>query len=183
MENKKNTSIKDVKGLVVVYTGDGKGKTTSAIGVAVRTLGWGQKVLLIQFLKGSWNTGEMRFLEKISPQVKIISAECPFSWATKNKEKDTAVCRKVWDSAKDYILNGEYELIVLDEINVVTSLGYLGEQEVIESLKQRKPFINIILTGRGAKKELIDYADLVSEINCVKHPFNSGLAAKKGIDF
>jgi cob(I)alamin adenosyltransferase len=183
MEKKKNTSIKSEKGLVIVNTGEGKGKTTSAIGVAIRALGWGHKVLLVQFMKGSWETGEFNFLGKLSSQVKIISADCPFSWATKDKEKDVAICRKVWDSAKEYILDSEYELIILDEVNIATSLGYLVEQEVIETLKQRKPSINIILTGRGAKKRLIDYADIVSEINCVKHPFHSGVVAKKGIDF
>lgn len=171
------------KGLIIVNTGEGKGKTTSAIGIAIRALGWGRKVLFIQFMKGSWETGEIRFLKKFTTQVKIISAECPFSWKTKDKEKDMVVCRSVWDMAKEYILNGEYELIVLDEINILTSLGYLPEQEVIEILKKRELSVSIILTGRGAKKELIDYADLVSEIKCVKHPFGSGVAAKKGIDF
>ena len=174
---------KNSKGLVIVNTGEGKGKTTSAIGVAVRALGWGHKVLLVQFMKGSRETGELNFLGKLSSQVRIISADCPFSWATRDKEKDIAICRKVWGSVKGYVINGGYELIILDEINVVTSLGYLSEREVIEALKQREPSVNIILTGRAANKELTDYADLVSEIRCVKHPFNSGIPAKKGIDF
>lgn len=178
-----NTSSKNEKGLVIVNTGEGKGKTTSAIGTAIRALGWGQKVLLVQFMKGSRKTGEVSFLGNFLPQIKIISADCSFSWATEDKEKDITVCRKVWDSSKKYILNGGYELIILDEINVITSLGYLAEQEIIETLSNRNPSINIILTGRGAKKSLINYADLVSDMKCVKHPFNSGVAAKKGIDF
>ena len=183
MKKEEETLTKNSKGLVIVNTGEGKGKTTSAIGTAVRALGWGQRVLLVQFMKGSWKTGEFSFLGKFSAQVKIISADCPFSWVTRDREKDVAICRKVWDSAKEYILNGGYELIILDEINVVTSLGYLTEQEVIETLVRRSSPISIILTGRGAKKRLIDYADLVSDIKCVKHPFDSGVAAKKGIDF
>lgn len=180
---KGNTTVDNGKGLVIVNTGEGKGKTTSAIGTAIRALGWGQKVLLVQFMKGSWKTGELNFLKKLSPQVRMIFADCPFSWKTKDREKDAGVCRKVWNSARKYILKGGYELIILDEINVVTSLGYLPEQEVIETLMGRNPYVNIVLTGRGAKKGLINYADLVSEVKCVKHPFDSGLAAKKGIDF
>jgi cob(I)alamin adenosyltransferase len=183
VKNRKHIPVKSKKGLVIVNTGEGKGKTTSAIGTAIRALGWGQKVLLVQFMKGRWKTGELSFLKQFVPQIKIISADCPFSWETKDKEKDITVCKKVWNSAKKYILNGGYKLVILDEINVITSLGYLTEQEIIETLIRRVPFIDVILTGRGAKKKLIDYANIVSDIKCVKHPFDSGIAAKKGIDF
>ncbi|MCP4177864.1 MAG: cob(I)yrinic acid a,c-diamide adenosyltransferase [bacterium] len=183
IEFDKSTVKEKRNSVVIVNTGDGKGKTTASLGTAFRALGWGWKVLMIQFIKGKWNPGEKRCAEKLNLPFEIISLGSGFTWDTKNKEHDITECSKAWDYAKEKILSTEYDLIILDELNIVLSLKYLPVTKVIDVLKERKKWVNIIITGRKAPDELIEYADLVTEMKKIKHPFDKGKKALKGIEF
>ena len=169
--------------MVIVNTGNGKGKSTAAIGTAIRALGWGWKIFMVQFMKGKWDTGEKRFIEKIGPDFTIVNADCGFSWNSTDTQSDIEACRTIWEKAKGAINGEEYDLVILDEINVVLHLNYLPMSEVIETVRNRPSWKHIILTGRNASPEMIEAADCVSEIKNIKHPFDSGKVAQKGIDF
>ena len=171
------------RGLVLVYTGDGKGKSSSAFGVIVRALGWGQKVGVVQFIKGKWKTGERQFFSRFEDQVDWRTMGEGFTWDTQDLERDTAVAEAAFDKARDMLESGEYDLIVLDEINIALRYGCLSEANVIEGLQARSGRTSVILTGRDAKRGICEYADLVSEMRPVKHPFDAGIKAVRGIDY
>ena len=171
------------RGLVLVYTGDGKGKSSSAFGVIVRALGWGQKVGVVQFIKGTWKTGERQFFAKFPGDIDWHTMGEGFTWDTQDLERDTATARAAFRKAREMLEGGDYDLVVLDEINIALSFDYLSEQDVLEGLKARSPRTSVILTGRDAKPALCEYADLVSEMRAVKHPFDAGIQAARGIDF
>ncbi len=174
----------DEKGLTVILTGDGKGKSSSAFGMIIRSLGWGRKVLLVQFLKGLWETGEENFFEKLNDgNLEIIRAKCPFTWKSLDKAKDAQICREVWFDALEKIKNERIDIVVFDELMITLQQGFLKLEEVIDFLKAKRSDIDVVITGRHAPEELIELADTVSEINCVKHAFEKGSIAKKGIDF
>jgi cob(I)alamin adenosyltransferase len=170
-------------GLVIVNTGNGKGKTTAALGTAFRALGWGWKVSVIQFVKGRWITGEKNLADKFSLPIDIHPMGDGFTWKTDNAQKDIETCEKIWSFIEKVIDGEEHDLIILDEINIVFDKKYLDVNRVIEKLKKRPSWMHVIMTGRGAPAGLIEYADLVSDIKEVKHPFTSGLKAQKGVDF
>lgn len=171
-------------GLVVILTGNGKGKSSSAFGMIIRSLGWGRKVLLVQFMKGLWETGESKFFGNISSDsLEIIRAVCPFTWKSQDKTKDAEICKNVWTEATERIAEKQFDLIVLDELMIVLELGFLKLEDVITFLKTKRGNADIVITGRNAPKELLELADTVSTINSIKHPFDKGIAAKKGIDF
>ena len=171
------------RGLVLVYTGDGKGKSSSAFGVIVRALGWGQQVGVVQFIKGTWKTGERQFFSKFEGQMDWHTMGEGFTWDTQDLERDTATARAAFDKACAMLASGSYDLIVLDEINIALRYDYLSEAAVVEGLKARANRTSVILTGRDAKPGICDYADLVSEMRAVKHPFDAGIKAVRGIDF
>lgn len=171
------------RGLVLVYTGDGKGKSSSAFGVIVRALGWGQKVGVVQFIKGTWKTGEREFFAKFAGDIDWHTMGEGFTWDTQDLERDTATAQAAFKQAREMLESGDYELVVLDEINIALRYDYLSEQAVLEGLKARSPGTSVILTGRDAKPALCEYADLVSEMRAVKHPFDAGIKAARGIDF
>lgn len=176
MSNKK-------KGLIIVNTGDGKGKTTAALGTAFRALGYGFKVCMIQFIKGSWHYGELDAAKKFSKTFEIIPMGEGFTWKTKDKKRDTLVAQRTWDVCKEKILSEEYKIVILDEINIALRYSYLKTQEVVDFLKNKPKDLHIILTGRNAPPEIIEIADLVTEMKAIKHPFKSGIKAQKGIEY
>ncbi|HBM17358.1 MAG TPA: cob(I)yrinic acid a,c-diamide adenosyltransferase [Lentisphaeria bacterium] len=174
----------DNKGLIIILTGDGKGKSSSAFGMMNRALGWEKKVLLVQFLKGLWESGEGRFFESLkSDKLHIIRAECPFTWKSKDKDKDALICRNIWEQSLNMIRENNYDLVVFDELMITLQQNFLNLNDVIEFLKDRAFSLDVIMTGRNAPEELIDIADTVSEVRVIKHAFDKRVLAKKGIDF
>lgn len=174
---------KPERGLVLVYTGDGKGKSSSAFGVIVRALGWGRTVGVVQFIKGQWKTGERQFFAQFEDQIVWHTMGEGFTWDTQDLERDTAVAQAAFDKARELLASGDYDLVVLDEINIALQYGYLAEDAVIDGLNARSERTSVILTGRNAGEKICDYADLVSEMRAVKHPFDAGIKAVRGIDF
>jgi cob(I)alamin adenosyltransferase len=170
-------------GLIIVNTGNGKGKTTAALGVAFRALGCGFKVFMVQYIKGKWKTGEKKLADRLAPDITILPMGDGFTWDTKNPEQDTATTQKIWEVSKDAINSGKYDIVILDEINVVMNFGYLDPQVVVDFLKQRNPRQHVVLTGRNAPPAIIEAADLVSEVVPIKHPYKSGIRAQLGIEF
>ena len=172
------------KGLLIVHTGKGKGKSTAAFGMVFRALGHGMPVAIVQFVKGKWQTGERVALEKFGDLVSINTMGEGFTWETQDRQRDLAAARAAWDQAKSLIKNGKYRLVLLDELNIVLRYDYLPMAEVVDFLRENKPdHVHVIVTGRNAKDELIEIADLVTEMEMVKHPFRSGVKAQQGIEF
>ena len=175
------------KGLVIVFTGNGKGKTTAALGTALRTLGHGYKIAIIQFIKGAWTTGEKKAFEKFSNKIEWRSLGAGFTWETQNRNKDQILVQKAWEAAKEYMRNESFKLVILDEINIAIKLGYINAEEIIKFIKDLnmdKKLTHVILTGRGASKEIIEFADLVTEMKLVKHPFREqGIKAQKCLEY
>ena len=171
------------RGLVLVYTGDGKGKSSSAFGVIVRALGWGRTVGVVQFIKGQWKTGERQFFAQFKDQIVWHTMGEGFTWDTQDLERDTAVAQGAFDKARELLVSGDYDLVVLDEINIALQYGFLTEDAVIDGLNARSDRTSVVLTGRNAGTRICDYADLVSEMRAVKHPFDAGIKAVRGIDF
>ncbi len=171
------------KGLVIVHTGKGKGKSTAAMGLAVRAIGNGMKVGIVQFVKGVWETGERVVLDKF-PDLCVIKAMGEgFSWETQDRERDIAAARHAWEMAKEMINDPSYNMVILDELNIVLRYENLPLDEVIEVLQNKPEMLHVAVTGRNAKDELIDVADLVTEMMQIKHPFRSGVKAQVGIEF
>jgi len=171
------------KGLVIVHTGTGKGKTTAALGMICRSLGHGYKVALIQFIKGAMQTAEKVVFDMFPEQMEMRPMGEGFTWNTQDRERDVACAREAWEAAKARILDPEWKLVVCDELNIVLRYDYLAVEEVIEVLKQKPEDTHVVITGRNAPQELIDFADLVTEMTMVKHPFRSGVKAQAGIEF
>jgi cob(I)alamin adenosyltransferase len=175
---------KKKKGLIIVYTGDGKGKTTAAFGMAFRAAGQGMSVVVAQFMKGKWKSGEVKAAEALKKFIKIYSVGEGFTWETKNREKDKDKIQKTWDFSREAIESGKCDVIILDEINYAIDYGYLDLKDVMQALEQKPKMLHIVLTGRNAKPELIEIADLVTEMKTIKHPFTEqGMLAQTGIDF
>ena len=170
------------KGLVLVHTGNGKGKSSSAFGVVIRALGWKQTVGVVQFIKGSWITGERQFFDRLG-QVTWHTMGEGFTWDTQDRDRDIAAAEAAFGKAREMMASGDYDLIVLDEINIALRYDYLSVQDVIAALDARDKRTGVILTGRDAKPELCEYADLVTEMTEVKHPFKNGIKAQRGVDF
>jgi len=170
-------------GLIVVHTGDGKGKTTAAIGTAFRALGWGWKVSMVQFLKGNWETGEKKFADSLGDSFRLYPMGSGFTWDTKNRDADICDCEKILKFLETLILKGEDDIVIIDEINVVMSLGYLSPKSVIDVINKKPKWMTVFLTGRNAPDEIIEFAELVTEMKEIKHPFQKGVAAQPGVDF
>ena len=172
------------KGLVIVHTGKGKGKSTAAFGMVFRALGHGQRVGIVQFVKGKWETGERAVLERFSDLVTINTMGEGFTWETQDRQRDIAAAQAAWEKAKGLIAGGEHKLVLLDELNIVLRYGYLEAETVLEFLENEKPDdVHVVITGRNAPDALIEAADLVTEMTMVKHPFRSGVKAQAGIEF
>ncbi|WP_373237270.1 cob(I)yrinic acid a,c-diamide adenosyltransferase [Cohaesibacter celericrescens] len=172
------------KGLIIVHTGKGKGKSTAAFGMAFRSLGHGHKIAVIQFVKGAWNSGEKQVLEKFPELVTIRSMGEGFTWETQDRQKDIDNARSAWETAKELILDPSIRFVLMDELNIVLRYDYLPIEEVVSFLKDEKPDdTHVVITGRNAKEELIEIADLVTDMTQIKHPFRSGVKAQEGIEF
>lgn len=171
------------RGLVLVHTGNGKGKSSSAFGVIARSLGWGNSVGVVQFIKGTWKTGEREFYKRFPDELQWETMGDGFTWDTQDLERDKQSAKAAFDKATQMMSSGEFDLLVLDEINIVLRYDYLPVSTVLDALQQRSDRTTVILTGRDAKPELMDMADLVTEMKEIKHPYQSGIKAKQGIDF
>ncbi|MEP2942885.1 MAG: cob(I)yrinic acid a,c-diamide adenosyltransferase [Hyphomicrobiales bacterium] len=171
------------RGLLIVNTGKGKGKSTAAFGMIFRAIGHGFNVGIVQFVKGSWKTGERDILENYSKQVKIKAMGDGFTWETQDRERDIASAKAAWEEAKTMIADPDIKMVLLDELNIVLRYDYLELAEVIDVLKNKPEDKHVIVTGRNAKDELIEIADLVTEMELIKHPFRSGVKAQAGIEF
>nr|WP_036891787.1 cob(I)yrinic acid a,c-diamide adenosyltransferase [Prochlorococcus marinus] len=172
------------KGLIIVFTGQGKGKTTAALGMALRTLGHGDNVAIVQFIKGGWQPGEAKALKVYGDSLDWHAFGEGFTWETQDRMQDKKLSQKAWEQALLYLCSRSHKLVILDEINIAIKLGYLSLNEVIEGIKKRPALTHVVLTGRSAKEELIQQADLVTEMNLLKHPFREkGVKAQKGIEF
>ncbi|MCP4633331.1 MAG: cob(I)yrinic acid a,c-diamide adenosyltransferase [candidate division Zixibacteria bacterium] len=180
------TEKDESKGLVIVYTGDGKGKTTASLGMCIRAVGYGYKVCIIQFVKGSWKYGEMDGIKRLEPEVElyimgkgfvgIVDDELPFEEHQKAAEETLAF-------AKEKLTSSDYHIVILDEVNVALSLGLLEDKHVFDLIDSKPEKVNLVLTGRGAINEVIEKADLVTEMTEIKHPLQKGIMAQKGIDY
>jgi cob(I)alamin adenosyltransferase len=171
------------KGLLIVHTGAGKGKTTAALGLAFRALGQGLKVGIVQFIKGAIPTGEAALASRLAPALTMHTMGDGFTWNTQDREKDTASARKAWDQAVLMLRDESFDLVILDELNVVLKHNYLDLDEVMAELSRRRPMLHVVVTGRNAREELIEVADLVTEMKLVKHPYRAGVKAQKGVEF
>ena len=173
------------KGLIIVHTGAGKGKSSSGFGMIMRCIAHEIPCAVVQFIKGTWRTGERDFLEKkFSKECAFIVSGEGFTWETQDRARDVAAAKAGWEQAKKLILNPEIRFILLDEINIALRYDYLDIDEVVEFLLTAKPpMTHVVLTGRNAKEELIAAADLVTEMSLIKHPFRDGIKAQKGIEF
>ena len=170
------------KALTIVYTGNGKGKTTAALGMLTRAWGRGLKVVMLSFIKSETsNYGEERAARRMD--IELIPLGAGFTWLSKDIEKDKALARRCWALCKEKIESGAYDIVVLDEITYALNYGWLDLDEVLDTLRNRPPDLHVVITGRDAPQALIEYADLVTEMREVKHPFQTGLKAQPGVDF
>ena len=171
------------KGLLIVYTGAGKGKTTAALGMAIRCLGHGMNVAVVQFIKGVIDTAEERILKSFGQQVVFLRMGEGYTWETQDRERDMQVAQTAWAEVEKFLQDPSFGMVILDELNIAIHHEYVSLQQVLVAMAQRSPMLHVVITGRGAKPELIEAADLVSEMKMIKHPFRTGIKDQKGVEF
>ncbi|MBL8806030.1 MAG: cob(I)yrinic acid a,c-diamide adenosyltransferase [Rhodospirillales bacterium] len=171
------------KGLLVVHTGKGKGKSSSAFGMVMRCLGHGMKVGVVQYVKGAWDTGEARFLRKFPELCEIRTLGEGFTWETQDKARDIAAAERAWAESRRMLGDSQYRMVVLDELNIALRYGYLPLEPVLEAIAARPVLQHCVVTGRNAPEALVEAADLVTEMTLVKHPFRAGIKAQAGVEF
>ncbi|EGT5680182.1 cob(I)yrinic acid a,c-diamide adenosyltransferase [Cronobacter turicensis] len=174
-------AAQDERGIVIVFTGNGKGKTTAAFGTVTRAVGHGKKAAVIQFIKGEWPNGERNLLEPHGVEFQVMATG--FTWDTQNRESDTAACQAVWQHGKRMLADASLDLVVLDELTYMVAYDYLALEDVLTALRGRPAHQTVIITGRGCHRDILDYADTVSELRPVKHAFDAGIKAQIGIDY
>ncbi|TNV22651.1 cob(I)yrinic acid a,c-diamide adenosyltransferase [Buttiauxella sp. B2] len=174
-------AAQEERGILMVFTGNGKGKTTAAFGTATRAVGHGKKVGVIQFIKGQWPNGERNLLEPLGVEFQVMATG--FTWDTQNRETDTAACLEVWQHAKRMLADSSLDMVILDEITYMVAYDYLPLKEVLAVLTQRPESQTVIITGRGCHRDILEVADTVSELRPVKHAFDAGIKAQIGIDY
>lgn len=167
----------------MVYTGEGKGKTTAALGVVFRALGRGWRIAVVQFIKGKWKTGEAELAKEFAGRLDWFSLGDGFTWITKNYEQDVASARRAWAKCLEVLADPRYQLVVFDELSYVLKYNFLSLDEVLEGLKRRPPRTHVIITGRDAPPALMEIADLVTEMREIKHPYRAGIKAQPGVDY
>ncbi|MEM3065034.1 MAG: cob(I)yrinic acid a,c-diamide adenosyltransferase [Candidatus Nitrosotenuis sp.] len=178
--------MQDKRGLVIVYTGKGKGKTTAALGMALRAVGHSYKICMIQFIKGSWHYGEMSSSKRLEPEFELTAVGKGFVGILDDKtpkETHQKIAQEAIQIGNEKILSGKYDIVILDEINYAVDLGLVDVRQVLDLIRSKPADVSLVLTGNHARQEIIDAADLVTEMREVKHPFQRGIRAKKGIDF
>ncbi|MGL5080535.1 MAG: cob(I)yrinic acid a,c-diamide adenosyltransferase [Microcoleaceae cyanobacterium] len=184
VQDQRVAKANQAKGLIIVNTGDGKGKTTAALGMVLRSLGHGYRVAIIQFIKGAWEPAEKAVFSQWPEQLEFHALGEGFTWETQDRDRDTEKTQEAWAKGLSYIRNPEFKLILLDEINIALKLGYLTVEQVLAGLAEKPEASHVILTGRGAPEALIAQADLVTEMKLVKHPFREqGVKAQPGIEY
>ncbi|MFT5485178.1 MAG: cob(I)alamin adenosyltransferase [Paracoccaceae bacterium] len=172
------------KGLLIVHTGKGKGKSTAAFGLVARAIGNDMKIGVVQYVKGKWETGERLVLDHFPDQVTIRTMGEGFTWETQDKARDIAAAEAAWAVSKEMIADPSYDLVVLDELNIVLRYDYLDIEDVLETFRKKRDMLHVVVTGRNAKPELVEIADLVTEMTQIKHPFREqNVRAQKGIEF
>ena len=171
------------KGLLIVHTGPGKGKSTAAFGLALRMLGRGHRVGVVQFIKGAWHTAECDALAKFGDQLVWRTMGEGFTWETQDRARDVVAAERAWAKAQELMADRSFALVILDELNIALRYEYLNLADVVAALKERRPGLHVVVTGRNAKPELIEAADLVTEMSLVKHHFAAGVKAQPGIEF
>lgn len=177
----KIAAAQEEKGLLLVITGNGKGKSTSGFGTIARAVGHGQKCAVAQFIKGTWDNGERNLLEKLGVEFQVMATG--FTWETQNKETDTQAAQQVWQECKRMLKDESLDVLLFDELTYMVSYGYIDLDDVVDALAQRPHMQSVVITGRGAHRTLIEMADTVSEVRNVKHAFESGIKALKGVDW
>jgi cob(I)alamin adenosyltransferase len=176
-------AAQEEKGLLIVYTGAGKGKTTAALGMALRCLGHGLKMAVVQFIKGAINTAEERTLKSFGDRVTFLRMGEGYTWETQDRERDTQFALQAWKTACEFLQDASYAMVILDEFNIALQHDYVRLEEVLPVLQHRPPMQHVVITGRGAKDALIEAADLVTEMKQIKHPFRKGIKAQQGVEF
>lgn len=183
IQDRKLAEATQEKGLLIVHTGPGKGKTTAALGLVFRALGHGLQVGVVQFTKGAIATGEAALAARLAPQLRWHTLGEGFTWETQARDRDVAAARRAWAKSVELLRDPGIDLVVLDELNIVLRYDYLPLDEVLEELRNRRPMLHVVVTGRNAKQGLIDLADLVTEMGQVKHPFRTGVKPQRGVEF
>jgi cob(I)alamin adenosyltransferase len=173
----------EAPGLLLVHTGDGKGKSTAAFGMVARALGWNQKVGIVQYIKGKWITGERQFFKRFPDSVRYEVMGQGFTWDTQDRAADIAAAEAAWKTSVEMLHDPGLDLVLLDELNIALRYDYLDIDRVVADLKARPRDKHVVVTGRNAKPQLVEIADLVTEMTLVKHPFEAGIKAQRGIDF
>lgn len=177
----RGAAAQDERGIVMVFTGNGKGKTTAAFGTATRAVGHGKKVGVIQFIKGTWPNGERNLLEPHGVEFQVMATG--FTWNTQDRDSDTAACLAVWEHARRMLADDQLDLVLLDELTYMVAYDYLPLESVLSALRERPAHQSVIITGRGCHRDIIELADTVSELRPVKHAFDAGIKAQMGIDY
>ncbi len=171
------------KGLIIVNTGAGKGKSSASFGVAARALGHGMRVGIVQFIKGAIATGEAAFFERLRPEVTMLTLGEGFTWDTQDRRRDIDTARRGWNEAVAMLRDPSYDLVILDELNIVIRYEYIPLDEILEELSRKREMLHVVITGRNARPELIEMADLVTEMKQIKHPYRSGIMPQKGVEY
>jgi cob(I)alamin adenosyltransferase len=174
------------KGLIIVHTGAGKGKSTAAFGMAIRSLGQGMKVGIVQFIKGAIPTGEAAFIAKIASMgfpIEMHTLGEGFTWKTQDRDRDIATAAKGWAKAIELMEDPSFDMIILDELNIATKYEYVAPATVVEALKKKRPMLHVVITGRNASLELLEIADLASEMKVIKHPYAHGVKPQRGVEY
>ena len=176
-------AAQEEKGLLIVYSGAGKGKTTAALGMALRCVGHGMKVAIVQFIKGAIDTAEERALKSFGDRVTFLRMGEGYTWETQDRERDTQFARQAWEQVCAFVGDPSYAMVILDEFNIALNQGYVDVHEVLPRLQARPPMQHVVITGSRRSAELIEAADLVTEMKQVKHPFRKGIKAQPGVEF
>lgn len=176
-------TAQEEKGLLILYTGAGKGKTTAALGMALRCVGHGMRVAVVQFIKGAIDTAEERALKSFGDRVVFLRMGEGYTWETQDRERDTGFARLAWEKACEFLSDSSYAMVILDEFNIALQYDYVNVAEVLPVLRARPPRQHVVITGRGANDMLTEEADLVTEMKQIKHPFRKGIKAQPGVEF
>lgn len=171
------------KGLIIVHTGAGKGKSTASFGMAIRALGQGMKVGIVQFIKGAIATGEAAFFAKLDLPIEMHTLGEGFTWKTQDRERDIATAARGWQKAVELMRDPSFDMVILDELNIATKYDYIPIATVIDELSKKREMLHVVVTGRNASPELIEIADLVSEMKVIKHPYGHGVKPQRGVEF